>query len=471
MPPCEHPRRRVSFHSELVSLSKLSPNITVPATPLRSSLKRSRLTSPPSPETISEGLIPSDLASTNESVRAYAKTAPKWLPDPPLSAKGLLTSSSDLSPAARRLWVQDDQDAQVALMVDTALALFANDPRPLLPTSELGAKILSFCLRSYKSTDEIYGAKGAMKWANGYKIPRAAVDRDNALLAAHGGDLDSLVRARFAELAPHRLNPLRVEVSTDPLNPERDSLLQLASVGITVHTAEGFIPNTSRNAKGARPRVGARYLAACNAVDKCEMAQFHEQGLAFVFDRAVADTIPNSHLSPYSHTGKAGTPKGRPISDCSSAGAGNDPLNSKEAKEKADREWGEIHHPMVRRFALQILDFLAECRANDPAWDDEQAVMWKKDLKGAFSLLSFRVQDVRLMANENSDGLIIYHLCGQFGYTGTPAAFQVLTRAIDWELAHGQCKLAGKHLMYVDDIWGICRRVDLVSNLEKVSLA
>jgi hypothetical protein len=54
-----------------------------------------------------------------------------------------------------------------------------------------------------------------------------------------------------------------------------------------------------------------------------------------------------------------------------------------------------------------------------------------------------------IFAQELVDGLICFHLCGVLGWSGTPAAFQVVTRAIKWELAH---KLRRKHVMYVDDI-------------------
>ena len=62
---------------------------------------------------------------------------------------------------------------------------------------------------------------------------------------------------------------------------------------------------------------------------------------------------------------------------------------------------------------------------------------------------------------------VYIHLCGIFGWTCTPAAFQVVSRAIQWELGHclnGRCK------MYVDDIVGICLAKDLDFEIQKAKM-
>lgn len=48
--------------------------------------------------------------------------------------------------------------------------------------------------------------------------------------------------------------------------------------------------------------------------------------------------------------------------------------------------------------------------------------------------------------------LVYFQLAGIFVWWGTPAAFQVVTRALSWELWHA---LSSRTLMYVDDIIGI----------------
>jgi hypothetical protein len=54
---------------------------------------------------------------------------------------------------------------------------------------------------------------------------------------------------------------------------------------------------------------------------------------------------------------------------------------------------------------------------------------------------------------EMADDLAMFFLCGIFGWTGTPACFQVITRAFSFELNR---TLRGSALMYVDEIFGVC---------------
>jgi len=84
------------------------------------------------------------------------------------------------------------------------------------------------------------------------------------------------------------------------------------------------------------------------------------------------------------------------------------------------------------------------------------------DLKGAYNLLTFRLKDVLLLGFEMTDDLLMFCFCGQFGWTGTPAYFQSVTRAILHELSK---RLRGRARMYVDDIFGVCRKSDLPHEL------
>jgi hypothetical protein len=84
------------------------------------------------------------------------------------------------------------------------------------------------------------------------------------------------------------------------------------------------------------------------------------------------------------------------------------------------------------------------------------------DLKGAYTLLSYRTQDVPLLGMEMTDELVMFFLCGIFEWTGTPACFQVITRAVSFELNR---TLRGSALMYVDDIFGVCCARDLTHDM------
>ena len=81
------------------------------------------------------------------------------------------------------------------------------------------------------------------------------------------------------------------------------------------------------------------------------------------------------------------------------------------------------------------------------------------DLKGAYTLLSFRPDDVSLFGVEVTGDLIYLQLCGIFGWSCTPAVFQVVTRALKWEFTKA---LKSSTEMCVDDIIGVCFKTDLV---------
>jgi hypothetical protein len=121
-----------------------------------------------------------------------------------------------------------------------------------------------------------------------------------------------------------------------------------------------------------------------------------------------------------------------------------------------------MEHPTKDNIAVMILDFWDKVLKDDPVarWSD--LVMWKMDLKGAYTLMDVRSEEAGMFAQELMDDNIFFHLCGVLGWSCTPAAFQVITRAIVWELRY---KLRGKAKMYVDDIFEVSLRKDLEYNM------
>ena len=66
--------------------------------------------------------------------------------------------------------------------------------------------------------------------------------------------------------------------------------------------------------------------------------------------------------------------------------------------------------------------------ASDKHGGYSKIALWKTDLKGAFTLLKIRPEDVHLMMYEMIGSLTLIHLAGMFGWTGMPFAFNVVTR-------------------------------------------
>jgi hypothetical protein len=86
-------------------------------------------------------------------------------------------------------------------------------------------------------------------------------------------------------------------------------------------------------------------------------------------------------------------------------------------------------------------------------WEDMR--IWKMDLQGAYTLYP---KDVGLFAMLLGDELVYLQMVNIFGWSGTPAAFQVVSRAITWELRYA---LQSSTVMYVDDMMGVCFAEDL----------
>ena len=79
-----------------------------------------------------------------------------------------------------------------------------------------------------------------------------------------------------------------------------------------------------------------------------------------------------------------------------------------------------------------------------------------------WTLLSFRAEHVRFFEILLTDDLVYLQLAGIFGWSRTPAAFKVVTRAIAWEL---RSRLQSHTVIYVNDIIGIGFAKDITADL------
>lgn len=304
------------------------------------------------------------------------------------------------------------------------------------------------------SAREDYGPESAVAWAEGYTFPSQYVQNDILSLEAAKGDFQSMVRERLAGLAPGRLNVERVSrLRAD--NPEM-ALMQDLVGGMRVHLPEGFTAN------GLQPRTDRRpiYETVASAVNKM-LGAIVDQKLAFLLPLEVAQRhVPNLHLCKAHWTVKKGKPSGRPLGDLSNVDGTK--INTDETAAAATAYYGEIRHPTIDDIAVMVYEFWRAAKERDPSvrWEDMR--IWKMDLRGAYTLLSFRPEDVGLFGMLLSDDLVYLQMVGIFGWSGTPAAFQVVTRAITWELRHALCSST---VMYVDDIMGVCFAVDLETDL------
>lgn len=329
-------------------------------------------------------------------------------------------------------------------ILKTATRMFA--PEAVLPIETLQ----QLAVDAIASSDGNYGVKEAVKWADGFEFPQDLVDSDLRLFRASQLDFTTMVKRRLKKIGANRLSCDRVEQLRSD-NPERTRLFDIAK-GMRAPLPEGFTPN----ARGLLTPLRPAYVEVHQAVDRM-LADLHAQGLAFCLPKKEAiDLIDGLHLCKASWTSKKGKASGRSIGDMSFCDG--TPLNCDESKQIAESWWGKIELPTIEEVVVMILDFYRAATLKDPTVKWEDLRLWKTDLRGAYQLLSLHPEFAKYFGMEIFGDRIYIHLCGIFGWTCTPAAFQVVSRAIQWELGH--C-LKGKCKMYVDDIVGICLAADL----------
>ena len=301
-------------------------------------------------------------------------------------------------------------------------------------------------------------------------LPRPeVVEACEIFIRQHDG-LTQAATTRLASLQESRLNLNRVatHVSTD--NPDKSRMERLARPGggMNILTPPDFLPNwqcgLDSDPRGPLAREGDP------AVARMTMESFVAPGLAFVVTSDFAKAhIKDTHENPSTWAPKHGKCKGRNClngsfhmrgsRDTPDAPVRGQALNSKWLRLAAREEWGTVYHPTIAAIATMINKAIV---ANGGT--SEGLLLWKMDLNGAFQLLSFRAEDVHLMATRIASDYIVYMLCGTFGWGGTPMAFQVVTRTILWELRNNpeltRKGFRGLVEMYVDDLMGICKATE-----------
>ena len=314
-----------------------------------------------------------------------------------------------------------------------------------------------------------WGALQAAEWGGDWDFPPQWILDDEEFIRRSGG-LAPASRARWKELRDLRMNRDTVLTTLDPLNPERDRVLVLAEEGggVPIPVPDDFIPNTSGGKPGPQPSAIAQKVGG--ALRKMVNEGFHNRKLCFIIRaQELATLVPNAHTNKSTWAPKAGSKKGRPCIDCGGGGRvpGNQPLNSDWLKSQARETYDPIVLPTIQQFIAMIADFIAKAKKEGKG--DRVIRIWKMDIFGAYTQLTFRADDVHLMSASLPGELIAFFMCGTFGWAAMPFAFQVISRAVVWELTKGvRHRLTGDCLMYVDDIGGISFQEDVAEDQEKV---
>jgi hypothetical protein len=318
-------------------------------------------------------------------------------------------------------------------------------------------EVEAFIEEAIWNTDGNFQIAEALEWADGWKWPQAVIDADHERFIAAKGDFPTMVAQVQAKKAPSRLSTEHVlGLRTD--NPEIEKLLVIAK-GMPVPKPKYFVPN--RTMGDGKP--AASYMKAAEAVDRMlSEIQAEEQG--FILRNEVARDIVNLHYGKHSWTEKKDTKSGRGVTNMTHCMGMS--LNKKETKAEAERVWGSIVHPTISDMIALIWAFWVEIQIAEPGTVWEDLVMWNMDLKDAYTLLSVSPESAALFALQLRDGLTFIQFCGCFGWAPIPFIFQVVTKAVKWEMSF---KLKGKSTIYVDDAWGITLKKWLQHDLNAVT--
>ena len=306
-------------------------------------------------------------------------------------------------------------------------------------------------LTALRLSDDEYAAEEALEWAGDFSFPPGISDRDATTLQSNNFNLAKVAEERQAHLAQTgRLCPDRVRSVVPADDPDFGTLLTFATEGVPVITDPAFIPN------GAPPPLRTKYVKMAPVVNKLMLDLFHS-GLIIIIPTELALKIEGIHFSSTHWALKKGKIWGRPIGDASCDTGNGHSLNGPWVKSQVDTLWGPIQHPTVDRLASMVL-----AQAARYGWDN--LVLWKMDLKGAFTLLFVAPDSVCRLAFALTDGLTMFYHTGMFGWTGMPGAFDVVTLLVVRRLV--QRSIRGECDMYVDDLVGACSKEDLHHDLQ-----
>ena len=267
-------------------------------------------------------------------------------------------------------------------------------------------------------------------------------------------NLVQLIKDRQSSILAQRLNHDRLDAwdQTDPNLP----LLRELVEGIAVPVDPLFVPSR------VAPPISAKNRPAEKAVNK-SWYELYKQGLIFLIpspELLLALSLEQLlHFSPWGWTSKFAKVCGRCTSGYQYDNKANGKINTEYVTAQLKAFYGDILHPTI----LQLMeDILREASVH--GWQD--ILLWKMDLAGAFNLLFFRPTDAGLLCHQLIQGanlLTLVNLVGNFGWTGTPFAFAVVTRAIVRQVR--KQLLSGAVCMYCDDLLGVCLKIHVQQHI------
>jgi len=121
-------------------------------------------------------------------------------------------------------------------------------------------------------------------------------------------------------------------------------------------------------------------------------------------------------------------------------------INGGAAKQLCIDHYGKVEYPEMVDIILSWMKYLKD---NDRDW--EHCYLFKEDIKSCFPQLNMAPSSALYLAMRIAIGVILINFAGTFGYTGLPAGWQVVGKALLWKAR--QLALSIIHL-FADDFFG-----------------
>ena len=329
-------------------------------------------------------------------------------------------------------------------------------------------EVLKTASDMFRDHDLNFTIEDAQQWGQDFwslQPPNTLIEAartDSAALSV-SGDISTLARTRQDAVSSRRLSLQTIENVTTPVFALHDSsgidmgrfradveLLRIfATSGVPIITAPGFRPSHDTGP------MASNYKLAPEAVD-AHILKAWRAGLGILLTPEAASTIPNRHEMRSSIAPKKGKAAGRLTLDNSTNSSLTPPyMNTDEAKELCRQYFGDFNDiPDIASLCSMIIE-LAD------RYGPDNVVLWKTDLRAAFTLLKFAHTYIHWLSTRLLCGLIYFVIQGNFGWTGMPFAFQVVVRVL---IVCISLRIQGKVQMYVDDLIGASHRAHWTSD-------
>ena len=304
------------------------------------------------------------------------------------------------------------------------------------------AEINDLLSQSFELGSSVFGIEAANGWADKFVIPPEAIARDDAMWVACNNQFDRMVEAKRRAIAQGRLSVQRINEALHPVNPHRDAVMDLAVNGISLCTPSSY---TGCGVDDIPP-LGKMFIDTAAPVEKMMFESYWEEGLSIILTERRVRTMESLGLCLASWAAKLGKACGRPITNGSGRRGmpSSQFINGKRTKLSAMRKYGHIRNPVIGDVARLIQHFCSSRHITTGS-----ARIWKYDIAAAYQKLTYPAAAVSHVGVELRDHTFMFFLGGVFGLTSMPFAFNVITKAVVWELNTNLIK--GRMLQYVDD--------------------